>query len=80
MTLRAKNQKWVFLELGNLGQDVREESMARPTKSQVQPISFNKWIKLKLFKNPINLRGMTVLDLEPWVPNWGRCHFSIGLQ
>jgi hypothetical protein len=38
-----------------IGQAARQGSMVRPTKSPARPSSFNKWVKLELFKKPINL-------------------------
>jgi len=38
-----------------IGQVARQGPIARPTKSLAQPNSFNKWVKLGLFKKPINL-------------------------
>jgi len=38
-----------------IGQTARQRPIARPTKSSVRPNSFNKWVKLELFKKPINL-------------------------
>jgi len=38
-----------------IGQTTRQGSMAWPTKSPAQPNSFNKWIKLELYKKSINL-------------------------
>jgi len=38
-----------------IGQVSRQGPMTLPTKSPAQPSSFNKLVKLELFKKPINL-------------------------
>jgi len=38
-----------------IGQAIRQGPIARPTKISARPNSFNKWVKLELFKKPINL-------------------------
>jgi len=43
-----------YLGVG-IGQAARQGPIARPNKSSFRPNSFNKWIKLELFKKPINL-------------------------
>jgi len=54
--IKEEKMKLVGRRLGvEIGQAACQGPMARPTKSPVRPNSFNKWVKLKLFKMHINL-------------------------